>query len=272
MVSWYDPLRGGKENVCEAGHGVHTSRKVQIDLSGPSAVPDYPPVASRWARRFALEIWDWENYQGLAGRYCSGQDEVSKAIDVHRSWEGFETLLALQILDHDDGALVVDVGAHVGWYSIVAAVGGRQVIAVEADPQNLSLLVENTCENGVVHAVTPIRGWVGSETPELRNVPPVRLLKIDVEGNEDEALRAFAVPLTHHKIDFVLAELSPVFSVRRAGAVMNLMAAFGYRAFLVPDSDPQTFAADPLGATAAHPLGPLDFAQRDVLFVSPRAA
>jgi FkbM family methyltransferase len=46
----------------------------------------------------------------------------------------------------DDGAVVVDVGAHIGAFSIAAAERGARVLAFEPDPENFAMLMDNTAD------------------------------------------------------------------------------------------------------------------------------
>ncbi len=67
-------------------------------------------------------------------------------------WEPFETRVAREILRHVDS--FVDVGANIGWYSVIAglALAGRgQVISFEPDAANVALLARNVAANGLGH-------------------------------------------------------------------------------------------------------------------------
>ena len=59
---------------------------------------------------------------------------TGRNLPLHRLpgiWEGYETLAALEILTDPAGGIVVDLGAHVGWYTMLAASVGREVVAVD---------------------------------------------------------------------------------------------------------------------------------------------
>jgi FkbM family methyltransferase len=77
---------------------------------------------------------------------------VSSQIQQEGIWEPYETSLLLSGLS--SGAVFVDVGANIGYFTIVAAtlVGERgQVFAFEPDPSNFALLVKN-CEHNSLHS------------------------------------------------------------------------------------------------------------------------
>lgn len=68
------------------------------------------------------------------------------------------------------GDTFVDVGANIGWFTVIGAkaVGSAgRVVAVEADPDNLDLLLDNISMNYVAPWVTTIRAAAWREAGEL---------------------------------------------------------------------------------------------------------
>ena len=68
---------------------------------------------------------------------------------MDKIWEPFETELFRRLCRPGD--FVVDIGANIGWFSVIASrlVGANgRVLAVEPDPVNLSLLMKNTRRSG----------------------------------------------------------------------------------------------------------------------------
>lgn len=147
----------------------------------------------------------------------------------HAQWFtdiGFEPL-STAVFRHAAGLsdVIVDIGAHVGWYSL-AAVGANptaQVVAVEASPDNHAVLQRNLQRNGASHVTAlqaalssacgsvdihlteasdncGIHGHVNSPTVEVTRVAMIDgsalgitrghnlLLKVDIEGAEMSAL------------------------------------------------------------------------------------
>jgi precorrin-6B methylase 2 len=81
------------------------------------------------------------------------------------------------------GDTVVDLGAHVGTFSVLAARLGADVIAVEADASRVPALEANLRRNGV--SATVIQGRIGPSGPiTLDELEQIDLLKVDIEGDE----------------------------------------------------------------------------------------
>jgi len=256
-------LAGGQPHPpCAAGHTHHAT--VSLTVSGSHAVPDWPVLPPVW---FRLDVFAADAYEGVDG-YCPADSEVSRGLLAHGVWEGFESALALAILDADKNrdSVVLDFGANVGWYSMLAASRGFDVLAVEAD-----LTIAAVCEHNLARwaddGLHVCRGWIGSDTHPLTPGPRVRLAKVDLEGAEAEAVRVLEPLLATGLVDYLLVEVTPVFGDGAYEAV-NLLERHGYQGFVIPDkgADPCVFAADPLAATLAQPLGVMDFGQANVLW------
>ena len=143
------------------------------------------------------------------------------------------------------GAYVIDVGAHLGTYSLPAASAGAQVLAVEASPANAALLGLAAKYNSfanlhVVHAAAAaqagsvefagegpyghraLTGELGNSTEgepglkvaavalddaiQVRGWDHVDLVKLDIEGSELEALAGAEQLLTRDDAPLLLIE------------------------------------------------------------------
>lgn len=117
------------------------------------------------------------------------------------------------------GSVVLDVGANVGIYTLLAAKRGARVFAIEADPNNVRLLRHHLDINGLTDRVTvfemaatdrqqtitlyrdPTNSGhsnvfsgvdatsVPGDTIDSLDLPPVDVCKMDIEGAEANALR-----------------------------------------------------------------------------------
>jgi FkbM family methyltransferase len=131
-----------------------------------------------------------------------------------------------------EGGVVWDVGANVGFYSLLAARKAARVIAFEPVPENLAYLNRHIVLNRLEHRIevcpaaasdhdgTGLFSIVPGNRSEgsLRSYGTLRvrtvrldshgtvpdLIKIDVEGNEHEVLRGAAeTMITHHPLVLV---------------------------------------------------------------------
>lgn len=171
-------------NVCQAGHATHASKKTGTAI-GPF-----------W-------IFDWEAYAGFAG-YCPGQDDVSMSLDLYGEWENDDWRQAVSVVRPGDK--VWEFGSHIGWYTIPCLTRGGDVWAVDSDPENMRLLIANLRGGGRVDYQNV---WAVDSTP-----PPwehIRLLKADIEGAENTAVRLAAPWIETQHVDYLLIECSPEF-------------------------------------------------------------
>lgn len=181
-------------------------------------------------------------------------------------FEPCETRLLRKLLDSGD--TFIDVGAHIGWFTIVAArsVGASgQVIACEPYPSNAAMLKGNLARNGCSN-VRVVEAALGSqqgtiavatagdsgavtaldwardgraEVPMMTlddiaaDLAAVTLIKVDVEGWEAQVLRGGAKTLS--QTEYVLIEINPP-ALRKAGSspgeVFGLLRGAGFTKFV----------------------------------------
>ena len=176
--------------------------------------------------------------------FVDTRDILGSSLATRRTWEPHVTRLFAELLD--EGDVFVDVGAHFGYYTLIASriVGGNgRVYALEPHPSTHALLKANL-ELNEVRNVRPLAVAAGSQhgvgtlgtskpsdgarmslladhgqaaTPvpisplaeilDQADVPRVRLVKIDVEGFEDRVLRGLAQLLEQGARPAILLEV-----------------------------------------------------------------
>lgn len=81
-----------------------------------------------------------------------GDNHVSKTLREQGIWEAYETQLFTACLQ--EGAKVLDVGANIGYYSVLASLflgDTGQVLAYEPNPENFTVLEKNIAINNCVN-------------------------------------------------------------------------------------------------------------------------
>ena len=192
-------------------------------------------------------------------------DVVGRGLYTHGTFE-YEALAAW-LAALSDGAVAVDVGAHIGTFTLAAAqvVGpSGRVLAFEPNPQNRQGLVENLRLNGLSHRVTVFdcalsdrEELVSIGSPDPRNsgmsrlgvghqevktrrlddilaelrIGSVAAMKIDVEGHELQVLRGSSRSLDH--IETLVIEVNgedAMTYLRERGFTLRLPSGEPYRA------------------------------------------
>ena len=77
---------------------------------------------------------------------------ITADIAQHGVWEPFETSVFRALCE--PGGFVVDIGANIGWYSLIASAcvgSGGRVVALEPEDRNYRLLVRNLARNAATN-------------------------------------------------------------------------------------------------------------------------
>ena len=242
------------------------------------SAPDYPNrhrifsntiVVFDILQRISMRLWgyiqpakDCRTVFGTVIR-CRSRDYVQRRI---RFFGVFEHNLTYYTMDRlREGDLYIDVGANIGYFTLLAShcVGNSgKVIAVEADPMTFAALTENLERNGChnvvprnvaatatvckvaiepghVHNSGSNRIVVGQGGDSIDGLPlrdivggdlrRVRFIKIDIEGSEEPVLTDILDLLPELPEDLIIAaEVSPA----SAGHVERFIAA-GLRAYAI---------------------------------------
>jgi FkbM family methyltransferase len=174
-----------------------------------------------------------------------------------------------------EGMTVVDVGAHAGYYTLIAAraVGDKgKVFAFEPEPSNYKLLLKNIQVNNhknvvpiqkaVANVTGPVRLFMAEDAsghsivnynPRQRSIPvdsttlddyfaarirPIHIVKIDVEGAEDAVLQGMSRIITENPELKIFTEFSPG-ALKRAGCLpmeyFKKLALHGFDIYLIDE-------------------------------------
>jgi hypothetical protein len=166
------------------------------------ALPDVAGFPARWHREFLLD--------GLATdpNNPAVDDAVTLSIRAQGVWEAHETLAAVDILSSHAGTML-DFGAHVGWFSILAGLFGDGVVhAWENDQDTLRALAANAVRHDLD---LTLRGAVSEGMDPVEVDGPVSLVKVDLEGMDCWAIDACARLFEAGRVAAALVEVSPIF-------------------------------------------------------------
>jgi len=182
---------------------------------------------------------------GLKFKFKS-EDVVGRHIYKYDIHELEDTKILLAEVKPTEGDIILDIGANIGWYSLIFAQQGATVHAFEPDPMNNALLVENIKINKLDnlvsshlfaisdkkstmslylypnrnrgrHSLNPNLGCtiIDVQTVSLDefldeshiDIKKVKLLKMDIEGHELPALQGAKKLLQH--VPYLLVEHGP---------------------------------------------------------------
>jgi FkbM family methyltransferase len=203
--------------------------------------------------------------------HADGADPVSQSIANNGIWESFESELIWKSLRPGD--CFIDIGANIGYFSVLAAkrVGHEgQVIAFEPERNNHALLKVNAALNPISNYVLHALAASDSEgegqlflnpenlgdhqiyatddrvaqTISLRRIDAllapqtkINLIKIDVQGAEQKAMAGLAEGLAHNADQLLLLlEFWPRGLTRAGGdahQLLQMMLALGLKPYVV---------------------------------------
>lgn len=202
-----------------------------------------------------------------------GDTDTSPRLGVLGWIEGGTTRLFFRLLRKD--STVIDVGANIGWFTLLAAriVGSNgMVLAFEPEETNFSLLSKSVAKNNFrnvrllqqcvsnidgmrsLHLASPRHPGHHSTTHDFGNgaidAPSVRLdmvipslgvnqvdlLKVDVEGAEPEVLEGAESLLTLSRVKNIIMEWNPVAWVGREKLLDSLRHMYDF--YQIADSKP----------------------------------
>lgn len=229
---------------CHNGHTHHKTVVLERSLRGQPIPRDMPVIRTRYGRDLIIEVYDWRKYFTVGAdlvphqkydQFCTGQDIVSYCIDMQGLWEGYDTLLTLDILSEKRTKdVVLDFGSHLGWYTILAATAGYRVAALDGNPENIELVKRNANRNGVAKLVSPYLCWLDDRAPFLSvDEENVHFLKADVEGAERIVFAMANGLFSAKKVKYAIFEISPVFNGSYPDLVEKI-AANGYDVYMIP--------------------------------------
>lgn len=186
--------------------------------------------------KYMQVIYDWSKYiDPTSHTWCPANDVVSQNIDLYGFWEVYETALMNDLFKKaDKGSNFIDVGAQTGWYTLLAADSGLNVLAVESDENSASLIKGSVSMNGFENVV--VSNLFVDDKSNVLPAMDMYLVKVDVEGNEKYALKMFEDSFEQKLIKYAVFEFSPVFNDSYK-EILEKLNAYGYNGYKIPTGE-----------------------------------
>lgn len=221
----------------------HETFMVEVDLSERHGYLNYAPIPERlWLPPFEMEIWNWEKAtpasQPVEGEWCPARCAISQTIAEQGIWEPPETLTLLNLFEgtrysDDEQWEFIDVGAQLGWFSILAARCGLIPVCWEADWEVADILRRNLERFAEFYEVREER--IGRDSTGFFGLSPhPAIMKIDIEGAEPDAIKLHHASFESGRIKAVLIETTPHFGVDVHAMADQLINEYGFTARILP--------------------------------------
>jgi hypothetical protein len=219
---------------CQRGCEEHHAAQRIVHLGGKTPYADLTSIPLDLTIEFEMMVWDTWLTPVDGGPYCPARDAVSETIASTGVWEPRETVMALRVFKENPGGTFLDFGAQIGWFSLLAALHGLDVWAFEADPDCAELIVASAILNRVDDKILVWEERVETGVKPMVCTGPIALVKIDLEGAENEAIRMLKPAIEDGLVERMMIEVSPVFDDYYPDLVADLIFDGGFRAFLLP--------------------------------------
>jgi hypothetical protein len=136
-------------------------------------------------------------------------DIVSSELRTNKCWEPLQTEIIIELLKKLDNKEFVHIGAHIGYYSIIASAYGFNVNSYESNEVYYKILEMNTKKNNKIK--------IYNEEITKNNVynifknNNIGIFKLNMFGNEPEIIYGLSKFINEDKIDCLITEISPKF-------------------------------------------------------------
>lgn len=210
----------------------------EITLGGPTPYTDYPDIPERLSAYFTIHVLPRESDPSILHSSVDASiydgDLVSDTIRELGVWEVPETMALLSAFEAaPQGTVFVDVGCHVGWFSLLALNRGLDVMAIDGDRRMLHALDSSRMENMYLGPeFTLVHRMVDSDW-SLKTKAKNVIVKVDVEGAENHAIGGLWPLFEERKVSHLVMEISPIFEDYYPDLLKSLID-LGYMAYAMP--------------------------------------
>jgi hypothetical protein len=160
-----------------------------------------------------------------------GYDIISKCLERDGCWEPYQTEITKEILKDGDN-IFLDVGGHIGYYSLLASQYNNDVYIIEREIV-YGKMIQKNIESNNIQNINLIKMEVNKDF-NLDNIIPfdkeIKLIKCDIEGYEIEFIDSIFDRLINKSIKNIILEISPNFRNNYPEYVKKIMD-LGYSAY-----------------------------------------
>lgn len=192
-----------------------------------------PKQRKFYKNNFNISIYNCNNLQVKTYTDNEHKDFIIRCIYKYNYYEPLISILFLKILNDKD--IFIDIGANIGYYSLICSKTCHQVHSFEPLIQNYDILNENIkmnninniivnnyaisnennikmnftygtskiCENGGIN----VNNISLDKYVNLNNIAKIKLIKIDVEGYEIKVLETMVNILKNNMVDYIMCEV-----------------------------------------------------------------
>jgi len=175
-----------------------------------------------------LCIFDFDHYENEK-IHNEGLDIISKCIKEKNCWQKIESEILIEILK-DGNNLFIDLGCHIGYYSVLASLYNNKSIAVDINKGYLECLHKTVMEN-YLNNIRIKRIDINNieKRTEITKKEKIRCIKISLNGNELIALSMFKHMLKKKTIDYLIVN----YKTDTEGFVffLKIITGFGYNLY-----------------------------------------
>jgi len=163
-----------------------------------------------FGKMIKMNIFDYD-YYAKNNINDEGLDIISKCLESgNNCWEPYQTEITKGILK-DGNNIFVDIGSHLGYYSLLSAALGNHVYSIDSSEVYNSLfrrsIYANRMENIKIHKKRVNERFSLDEI--ISSDTDIKLIKCDIEGYEIEFVDSIFDRLKNHNIENLILEISP---------------------------------------------------------------
>ncbi len=186
-------------------------------------------------KNIPMKIYDYAN----SSENTEERDLISKFLYEDKCWKPYQTEITKEILS--DGGTFIDIGCHIGYYSILASILKCKVISVDLNMNYITMFMKTIRANDL--EPIEIKNIRIAKNTRKNNIiisnEKIKLIKISIQGNESYIIDCFNLDLKSHNIENIIMEITPKYSYHYIKTILKLYK-YGYKIYDIGNSKQRT--------------------------------